>query len=103
MGLSTSQKFSSVVFQNALKAKWLTEAYTVVIVHDSLTLLFMVGVVDFHFSLPTFKCHYDPWSSCLELFLVQFFEWGPFENFGLYLQNQIAQCNSYCKIALYFF
>ena len=31
LGLSTSQKFSSVVFQNALKAKWLTEANTVII------------------------------------------------------------------------
>lgn len=103
LGLSTSQKFSSVVFQNALKAKWLTEANIVVIVHDSLTLLFMVGVVDLHSSLPRFKCHYDP---CFELFFVQFFEWDPFENFGLSLQNQIAQCNhcnSYCKIALYFF
>ena len=60
LGLSTSQEFSSVVFQNALKAKWLTEANTVVIVHDSLTLLCMVGVVELHCSLPRFNYHYDP-------------------------------------------
>ncbi|KAK2559571.1 V-type proton ATPase subunit d 1 [Acropora cervicornis] len=33
----------NTLYKNALKAKWLTEANTVVIVHDSLTLLFMIG------------------------------------------------------------
>ena len=85
-------------FWKASKAKRLAEGNTVIIVHDSYALLFIVGVVDLHSSLPRFNRHYDPKCSCCELFLVQFFKWDPFGNFGL--QNQIGQYNNYCKIEL---